>query len=274
MRYGAAGGAFAKVHRDFVLGGEGAIEVEAIDLARYHPREVERGRRSFVLRALDEQRSLLAFSELLTELCEAGADLDVIGSLTRVVRDEAAHVDLCQRVVGRLGGWPGNAPEPNWVRSDRRLPLRERILRTVIASLCIGETVSVAMIAGVRESATDPVVAQVLTQMLADESFHSRFGWWWLDRYAPTLTDEEHASLARWVPRVLDGVVKQASPTAAQQASAASYAPSPFGSMAPSDREAALSRALSRHIVPGLRRAGIDVGSRGESGTGMEASHE
>src|SRR5690606_19882903 len=173
-RYAPLGaGPFAKTHADFT-------EVDAFDWASLgaqitDPKVRDRGRRSFVLRALDEQRSLLAFSELLSELCESGAPIDVIGSLARVVRDEALHVDLCDRVVRALGGWDDGAPEPHWVRSDKRLPLRRRVLATVIGSLCVGETVSVQMIRGVRESASDPVTHAVLTRMLADESFHSRF---------------------------------------------------------------------------------------------------
>src|SRR5262245_39917193 len=145
-------GPFSKAHADHT-------EVDAFDWAALGSDVVdtnlrERGRRSFVLRALDEQRSLVAFTELLSELCEAGAPIDVIGSLSRVVRDEALHVDLCDRVVKSLGGWDEKAPEPNWVRSDKRAPLNKRILGTVLGSLCAGETVSVHMIKGVRANAS------------------------------------------------------------------------------------------------------------------------
>ncbi|HJK89429.1 MAG TPA: hypothetical protein RMH26_01740, partial [Polyangiaceae bacterium LLY-WYZ-15_(1-7)] len=64
-----ARGPFATTHARFT-------EVDAFDWAALGA-EVEdakvrdRGRRSFELRALDEQRSLLAFTELLGELCEA-----------------------------------------------------------------------------------------------------------------------------------------------------------------------------------------------------------
>ena len=121
--------------------------------------------------------------------------------MTRVVRDEARHVDLCRQVVDALGGWPERAPEAKWVRSDPRLPLTQRIARGIVGSMCVGETISVAMLEGVRRNATDPTVRAVLTQMLADESFHSRFGWWWL---AHTNLDETtRADLRRFVPRVL-----------------------------------------------------------------------
>lgn len=251
-RYAPLGeGPFAKTHADFT-------EVDAFDWAALgagvsDPRERERGRRSFVLRALDEQRSLLAFSELMSELCEAGAPIDVIGSLARVIRDEALHVDLCDRVVGALGGWDERAPEPRWVRSDKRLPLKRRVLATVLGSLCAGETISVQMIRGVRESASDPVVHAVLTRMLADESFHSRFGWWWLE--SMPLDGEERAWADRYVARLLPHLATQLAPEGAARA----YVPSPFGSMSAEERREAFLTAMERTILPGFDRAGLSA---------------
>ena len=169
-------GAFAKTHAEHTDIDTFDWDALSASASSYDRRERERGRRSFVLRALDEQRSVVAFSELLTELCLAGAPIDVIGSLTRVVRDEALHVDMCDRVVKALGGWDESSPEPNWVRSNKKLPLNLRVLQTVLGSLCVGETISVHMIKGVRDNTTDPVVRAVLTRLLADMSLHSRFG--------------------------------------------------------------------------------------------------
>ena len=258
-RYGTAGGPFSKVHEKFTFGDDVQVDWSALaGAAADDPRARERGRRSFVLRALDEQRSLLAFSELLKELCEAGAPIDVIGTLSRVVRDEARHVDLCGRVVDTLGGWPADAPEPTWVRSDPRTPIERRILRTVLGSLCIGETISVAMIGGVRKHATDPQVQSILTTMLADESVHSRFGWWWLAQFP--LRDEDRAWANGWLPRVFAGIEKTARPSAAQLTAAAGrpYEYGPFGAMSPTERDAAFLAAIEDHILPGLDRAGLD----------------
>jgi hypothetical protein len=254
--WGHAGGPFAKVHQEFVHEDE-PLELRALDPNAYDPRTVESGRRSFVMRALDEQRSLAAFAALLGELSASGADIDVIGTLTRVVRDEARHVDICQRIVERLGGWPDDAPEPAWVKTDPRVPQNLRVLATIVGSLCVGETISVHMIAGVRRHATDPVVAPLLTRLLADESFHSRFGWWWLVQH--TLTDDEHHFLARWLPKVLDNLAKTVRPSAEKIARARPFVASPFGSMPVAERAAAFDKAMNETIVPGLGRAGIDA---------------
>lgn len=257
MRYGAAGGAFGKAHARFTMEEE-AFDWDALRRAPHDRRERERGRKSFVMRALDEQRSLLAFSELLSALCEAGAPIDVIGSLTRVVRDEARHVDLCGRVVDALGGWPDDAPEPAWVRTDPRQPLSRRILTSVIGSLCIGETLSVAMIAGCRKHASDPVVHEVLTRMLADESFHSRFGWWWLELEAPRFTDDDHRFVERWLPKVFGAIEKHARPSAAALADTRPYPYGAFGALSHAEREVAFVSTVTETILPGLARAGID----------------
>ena len=255
-----AGGPFAGVHERFTYADAEPIDFGAFRAGDYEPRELARGRKSFVLRFLDEQRSLLAFSELLAEMCEAGAPVDVIGSLTRVVRDEARHVEICGRIVDLMGGWPEGAPEANWVRSDKRLPLRTRILRTVVGSLCIGETISVAMIQGVRQHATDPVVHASLTRMLADESFHSRFGWWWLELEAPRLTPEERVQLEGYAGRALAHIERGARPSqeVAAGASQQRYEHGPFGTMSPVEREAAFLKVVHGTILPGLERAGID----------------
>lgn len=254
--YKHLGGQFEKAHRDFV----GLEEMDVSSLSKtYSERELERGRKAFVLRALDEQRSLLAFSELLAELAEARAPIDVIGSLTRVVRDEARHVDLCGRLVESLGGFGSDAPEPHWVRSDKRIPLKRRILKTIVGSLCVGETVSIAMIRGVRDHASDPLAHEVLTQMLTDESFHSRFGWWWLEH--TELTDEDHLWVRKYLKNLLPAVEKGVRPSAKAMSRKGKYTYNPFGSMMPKERDDAFMWSMTQRILPEFDRLGFDATS-------------
>ena len=246
-------GPFAKTHAKFTRVGD--FDWGALGAGIEDRRERERGRRSFILRALDEQRSLLAFSELLTELCLSGAPIDVIGSMTRVVRDEAHHVDLCDRVVKQLGGWGETSPKPNWVRTNKKLSLKRRTLQMVLGSLCIGETLSVAMIAGVRKHTSDPVTHEVMTRLLADESFHGRFGWWWLE--SMPLTDEDHVFARSYLERLLPQVASSLRPSAEQLAKEHRY--SPFGSMAPAERLRAFDETMTTKILPGFDAAGLEA---------------
>jgi hypothetical protein len=246
-------GPFAKAHAEIT--GIDTFDWAALGRSVEDPHARERGRRSFVLRALDEQRSLVAFSELLTELCVAGAPVDVIGSLTRVVRDEAFHVDLCGRVVEALGGWDDRAPDPAWVRSNKQLPLQRRILQTILGSLCIGETLSVAMIAGVRKHASDEVTHGLLTRLLADESFHSRFGWWWLE--STPLSDEDRQFANAYLTRALPAVEASARPR--PEAISKPHTYSPFGSMSALEREQAFVSTMESKILPGFDAAGLEA---------------
>src|SRR5262245_23765448 len=68
--------------------------------ARAYPEEDRRaGCAAWELRALDEYRSQVGFTELLMELTELGFAFDVLGVAVRIVRDEARHVELCRRMV-------------------------------------------------------------------------------------------------------------------------------------------------------------------------------
>lgn len=248
-------GPFATTHEAFTVVDEIDWSLPELEVA---PDVRELGRRTFQQRALDEQRSLVAFSELLTALCQAGAPVDVIGSMTRVVRDEALHVDLCDRMVRRLGGWDEAPPEPRWVSLPAAWPLRKRILATILGSLCVGETISVALFRAARENATDPVAHQVLTRMLADESFHGRFGWWWLESIP--LAEHEQRFAERFVAEVLRSIVTELLPAQTDEGLARQGLPraaTPYGGVAPSDREAAVVRAVETIIVPGFEKAGI-----------------
>lgn len=226
--------------------------------AQLHPSEtILRARRSFILRANDEQRSLLAFSELLKELCEEGCAIDMIGCLARVVRDEAHHVDLCHQVVKAFGGWEKKIPDPSWVRSDKKLPIRSRILKTIVGSLCIGEGISVGLIGGVRDNTTDAVTRQVMTRILRDESFHARLGWWWLD--ATGLTKREREFIQRYAGSVLRAASRSSRPHV--RAFEKSFSPSPYGAMSARERERRFVEVVERHVLPDFKERGFDLQS-------------
>ncbi|MCC7542318.1 MAG: ferritin-like domain-containing protein [Deltaproteobacteria bacterium] len=253
-----AGGAFRPFYRSFAHD----LDVEAIEepvrVSGLAPEVVERARRSWVLRTLDEYRSMTAFSELLGELAEMRAEVDVIGCAARVVRDEARHVDLCRQMVEGLGGFRGDEPSPTYVQSDKRLSARSRVLRTMAYSMCVGECISVAMIRGVREGASDARAHATLTVMLADESFHGRFGWWFLEHERPRMTADEVALVERGLPRVFAAVEQSAiGRVSAASKGSRPFPSTPFGSMSPETRAAAFDRAIHEVIVPSFERLGF-----------------
>ena len=252
-----AGGPFADSHNRFMSADGAPIDISALRAEDYNIRERERGRRAFVMRTLDEQRSMAGFSRTLSDLCEMGESIDVIGTMTRIVRDGALHVQMCGQVVDALGGWPRDAPEPNWVNPAPGLSARRRVIDTVLGSMCIGQSISVAMIAGARKNTTDPVVKQLMTRMLADESVHARFGFWWLKRRLPGFSDAEHSWVEARLPRMFASVERAARPGVEQLTRP--YRQSPFGGMSNPEREMAFMVSLDREIFPSFAAVGIDA---------------
>jgi hypothetical protein len=223
----------------------------AFDPTRYDPRSLAIGLNAWQLRTLDEYRSQVAFTELLGELTQIGYAVDVLGTAVRVVRDEARHVELCRRMVTALGGGNVIPGQPNWVRSDTRLPLQLRVIRTVVGSLCIGETFSVRMLAGVRDNAFDPLARAVMTCLAADESIHSRFGWVLLELLAPHLSAVEREDLVRTLPFYLAAAEAAMVPATAKVEDAPLLVgPShPFGSLAPRARAEIFYETLERDVL-------------------------
>ncbi|HEY4001486.1 MAG TPA: hypothetical protein VGO93_21610, partial [Candidatus Xenobia bacterium] len=149
----------------------------AFDPDQYSAAELEAGRQVWRGRALDEYRSQVGLTEFLAEMTELGLPFGALGAGARVVRDEVRHTELCRRMLGILGGGHVIPGEPNWVRSDQRLPLRMRVLRTIVGSLCVGETLSVRMLNAARQRSENELAHEAMTCLVSDESFHSRFGW-------------------------------------------------------------------------------------------------
>lgn len=150
---------------------------EAFDPSLYERDDLERGKLAWHARVLDEYRSMVAFTSLLQDATQLGLSFDALTCLQRLVRDETRHVELCKRMHIALGGSAMIEGIPNWSITPPDLPPVHRIYHQVIGSLCVGETMSVAMIRAVRNATKDPLAKALMTSLLRDESFHSRLGW-------------------------------------------------------------------------------------------------
>ncbi len=155
---------------------------------------------------LNEYRSQVGFTLLLSEATLEGLPFDALQTLARTVRDEAVHVELCRRMVRWLGGTDEIPGTPQWVTPDESLPRLDRIGDMVIGSLCIGESVSCFLLGAGRDEATDPTARAVLTQMTADESFHSQAGFALLEMLMPRLNAKQKRSWNRRAQLALDSV--------------------------------------------------------------------
>ena len=231
------------VHQDDI-----EINPDTFDSSQYDEQTLLRGRRAWTLRTNDEYRSMVAFSEL-THLCaEMHAPLDVIALSSRLIRDEVRHVELCSQMTNLTGGRMAKAPTPQYARTNPKQSTRTRALHHAIGSCAIGETISVTMLAGTRDHCTDPVAKATLTQMLKDESFHSRFGWLWMPQM--NLTEHDLKWLDWFVPRVFGGLIS------AVPMSKKPYTPSPFGSLPNQERKDRLYEAIDE-IIEGFEDHGL-----------------
>jgi hypothetical protein len=228
------------------------------DRKAFSRREVKIGRFAWQHRTLDEYRSMVGLSEFLDELGQLGLAFEGVTTAVRVVRDEARHVELGRRMVVALGGNSKIPGEPEWVRSDRRQPLLERVLNTVIGSLCVGETISVALLAATRDVTDEPLTKAVLTQFTRDEAIHSQLGWTLL----PVLWPIANKTLQRRMLASVDENLEYSEQMALAPDDLGPRSRNPFGDLLGSERQEAFFQCVERNIRRRLVELGLTSGSR------------
>ena len=142
-----------------------------------------RARLSWTDGAFTEYASAAAFAALSTALLEAGAPIDLVAMAADFVVDEMLHVELSARVCAELGG-----AAPYHVDLEKvspllpaGLPAIERAAELAIAISCVGESLSVPVLAGSMRAADHPLTRAVLRRLVQDEPAHARIGWLVLD---------------------------------------------------------------------------------------------
>lgn len=223
--------------------GAKAADFSAFKPARYDAATIRWGLRAWQARTLDEYRSQVAFTELLLELSELGCSFDILTAGVRLVRDEARHVEVCRRLTLALGG-DGIIPgRPSFVRSDPRRPHFERVMRSVMGSLCLGETLSAALLAATLKVTSDPLVRAVLTVLTSDESFHGQLGWKLLALLWPLATPPQRKRLERQLADDLAFVQQAAFANCEDDAG---WKRNPLGDLKTAERRQVYDRALAK----------------------------
>lgn len=169
-------------------------------------------------RARNEHGSVQQFAELSHALATARVELELLGSLARLITDEVRHAELCAATA--LAIWPeGARDEPavfRWPRPRSPWPappdLRRRLTQeaeagdedrailawaagAILTACCLGETLSKPMLEALAVVSTDPLAEAVSRQILRDEHLHASFGWQALAALWPRLDDEDRARL-------------------------------------------------------------------------------
>ena len=171
---------------------------DALDPRAFPVALVEAARVSFTEGAMGEYTTAAYFAALLRALLEARAPIDLIGMAGVFVSDEMLHVELNARLAMALGG---AAPllvdfeELIADASDTDPILRASALAVRVS--CVGESLSVPLLAASASVATNPLVRAVLSRLARDEAAHARLGWLWLEHISPELGDDAKQMLAR-----------------------------------------------------------------------------
>lgn len=221
------------------------------DRGVYDAVSLEWGLAAWQARLLDEYRSQVVLTDLLLQLTELGCSFDILGTAVRVVRDEARHVELCRRMVHALGGSDRIPGEPSFINPDKSLPPMIRVLQTTAGFLCIGETMSVRLIHGVRQMTIDPLAKRLVTCLAADESIHSAFGWTLLEVLTPVLSAEDRAWVNESLPPFFEAIAEVVRTSAADDPAEPLSAapPNPFGYLSAADRMRVFEETMRRDIV-------------------------
>ena len=139
-------------------------------------------------RMLNEHVSARIFAALVTQMMRAGVSASHQERVATMIADELRHGRQCAAVVAALGGEPiVEVPDLPAVPEHADAPPLEGLLRNVLSVSCLSETVAVALISAERLNAGHPVLEETLSEILADEVQHARFGWSLLDELSPSL---------------------------------------------------------------------------------------
>ena len=156
-------------------------------------------------RVVDEHRSVVVFSELLTRLARAEAPFDALCAVQRLIGDELRHVKLCAEMSACFGPLEGLAID----LGDLGLPSTDapdavRALEIVARELVVGEAESVKVLRAYRDATTDRACFAALELLLVDEVRHAAAGRALFDRLRAAFDPALLAPLLADLPATLE----------------------------------------------------------------------
>lgn len=156
----------------------------------YSEEVLELCRANWLRRMVQEHQAAAVFSNMLPQLIEAEAPIDVKTAVLRSSMDELRHARLCGEVAELLGASEAVAQadlSPQPLAPHPNVPAKERALRNLFFVGCLSETVAVALLTEERARCEEPYIARVLKALTADETLHARVGWIYLGLVWPEL---------------------------------------------------------------------------------------
>jgi hypothetical protein len=146
------------------------------ELERLSPELRDRCRREWTRSAQLEHASIAAFSRFLLELLAFGAPSDLVAETISAIEDERQHAQICFTLAAQYADAPVG-PDALDVDGALTTPTLARSLSSAVREGCIGETVAALEAAELASHVVDPVLAQVLERIAADERRHAELAW-------------------------------------------------------------------------------------------------
>lgn len=153
------------------------LDVLTPDLTGATDAELDAAQMGWALRIVDEYRSAVRFTRLLSDLLAIEAPFASLAAVQRLIGDELRHARLCARLAASFGSLEGvrvDLSDLDWLGAER--PPAERALEIVVRELVIGEGESIACMRAYRQATMDPAAVAVLDALLLDEARHYATG--------------------------------------------------------------------------------------------------
>ncbi len=220
-------------------------------------------RHSWTQAAFSEYASAVAFAEIAATLAAAAAPLDLIAVAGDFVIDEIVHAEASARLAAALGG--GIALEVDLsrlVRPPVGADARFRAIELVVRTCCVGETLTVPLLALARSLSASPLVALAIGRILRDETQHAALGAWILDWADGWLDDDERTRLGR----IAGAALRSFAPVLGGGCSGSGY-----GTLACERYDACFARAALRRVAVPLAARGIVIPADDLAAIGVDA---
>ncbi len=198
------------------------------------------------------------FARLAERLARVGGSAAVIEASRRAASDETRHGAHCLELAHRYGQSP--AEQGSGVTASEIAPsdlgLRQRVLYEVVASCCVTETISTAVLTVLLQSSPLTELRPVLRELLRDEVVHSRLGWAHLQQEHQL--KQELGFLAAWIPAMLEGAASEdlyETGSAEQQDAALTH----YGVLPLDLKKEVFRNSLLQVIFPAFEASNIDT---------------
>lgn len=166
-----------------------------LDISDVPPVLLDRARLSWTDACFVEYVTATRLATIVQGLLAVRAPIDLAGLAGDFVADEMLHVELHARVLAELGGAvPYRADEALFTPPDVAGPPLFALAAEIVRTCCVGESLSVPLLAATRNAATHPLVRAVLARVVEDEGPHAQLGWLFLEW--ADLSDAERVALA------------------------------------------------------------------------------